>query len=48
MNRNELLQEVKKQLSALPWWDRPEEDPDLDTVPDDLLLEFLEDLKGEE
>ena len=48
MSRKELENALKKQLSALPWWDRPEEESNLETVPDDLLIEFLEDLEGEQ
>ena len=46
MNREQLVDAINRELSALPWWDRPDEETSFDGVPDDMLLELLEDLTG--
>lgn len=47
MTRTELEQRVTAAIRSLPWWDQTDQDPDITTVPDDLLIELLQDL-GEE
>ena len=46
MSREELEKAITRELAALPWWDQPEEETNLATIPDDLLIELLQDLTG--
>ena len=44
MTRQELEAMATAAIKSLPWWDQPDESPDIRSIPDELLIEFLQDL----